>query len=466
MKSRCIPCQSAFALASVAMAAALASVNGAEFPSGWKNVQPVTIERAGLTRFSLPVEMIDAARPALEDLRIFDDAGREIPFDLERPVQRAAPTLAPRKTTTTVQPVATVITVETGLDRPLRAVTLQTPAREFLKAARVEGSDDGANWKVLADGVPVFTQRDGASQRRIDLAPQTWRHLRLTLDDQRSPPIPTTGLTLHADSAESAPAEPLGVEITERIEAERETLLTLRFSAANVTLAGLTVLTDEPVFSRAVALRERRLADGEAKEFTLTAGSLYRLVLPEQRAVSNLTFAVDVVAPARELILAIRNDDNPPLQISTVRAERRPVLVTLVAPAARKLHLLSGNSQCAAPRYDLAQLRGSLKTVQPAPVQSGALAANPAFRSPEPLAALALVGAPLDVAAWKFRKPVRRAGDGVQQLELDLEVLAHAAPSLADLRLMAAGKQIPYCSVENIGDCLGSANAGGCKPAP
>ncbi len=35
---------------------------------------------------SLPVETLDAARPALEDLRLYDDAGNEVPYLIERPV--------------------------------------------------------------------------------------------------------------------------------------------------------------------------------------------------------------------------------------------------------------------------------------------------------------------------------------------------------------------------------------------
>jgi len=34
----------------------------------------------------LPVETLDAARPALEDLRLYDDAGNEVPYLIERPV--------------------------------------------------------------------------------------------------------------------------------------------------------------------------------------------------------------------------------------------------------------------------------------------------------------------------------------------------------------------------------------------
>lgn len=53
-------------------------------------------------------------------------------------------------------------------------------------------------------------------------------------------------------------------------------------------------------------------------------------------------------------------------------------------------------------------------------------------------------GSPLDVSAWSYRKPVTVTRSGVQQLELDPEVLSHAQPDFADLRLLHDGNQVSY----------------------
>jgi len=50
----------------------------------------------------------------------------------------------------------------------------------------------------------------------------------------------------------------------------------------------------------------------------------------------------------------------------------------------------------------------------------------------------------LDVSTWRYRKALKLLHTGAQQLELDLEVLAHAQPGFADLRLMRADRQVPY----------------------
>ena len=106
-------------------------------------------------------------------------------------------------------------------------------------------------------------------------------------------------------------------------------------------------------------------------------------------------------------MLLIRNEDSPPLSISAVRVERRPVYLVFMARQAGTFHLLTGNKSCAAPRYDLAALGADLKNAAVTPVKISALADNPNYRAPEALAGLEVAGAALDVSAWKFRKPVK-----------------------------------------------------------
>ncbi|KAF0178674.1 MAG: hypothetical protein FD161_1718 [Limisphaerales bacterium] len=418
--------------------------HSAEFPAAWKNSQPLTLSQPGLVRFSVPLETLDAARPGLEDLRIHDAAAREIPFDLDRPVQRAVLTAAPRKFGSKIEGASTVVLLETGQAQPVVGVTLQTPARDFLKPVRVEGSSDGKLWATIVDGQPIFVLAGGATQLCVNFPAGLWPHLRVTLDDRRAAPIPITGATLHPETAESAPTEPLGLEITERAETDKETRLTLRLNGGNVTLAGLSLVTGDALFSRRVTLAQRTLSEGEVRETPLATAFLYRLALEGRPAVSNITFAVDVPVQSRELLLTIHNDDNPPLNLTTIEAKRRPVFAVLLNDRPGPLQLLSGNAQCAAPKYDLAALRRDLRTVPVVTAQAGALTANPKFTAPDPLAMLAAGTTPLDVNPWRFRKAVRLVGPGIQQLELDLETLARCAASFADLRVVAAGQQVPF----------------------
>ncbi|MES1167983.1 MAG: hypothetical protein ABUL61_02315, partial [Oleiharenicola lentus] len=143
------------------------------------------------------------------------------------------------------------------------------------------------------------------------------------------------------------------------------------------------------------------------------------------------------------------NGDSPPLAIDAVTAKQHPVSLVFLAPAAGSYQLLSGNAQAAAPRYDLAAFAGDLRTANAAVPTAGALEAMPGYQPRDsvaepPLPEVPLASAPLDTKEWTGRKPVRITRAGVQELELDPEVLARARPDGADLRVLRAGNQIPY----------------------
>ena len=145
--------------------------------------------------------------PALEDLRLYDQAGNEVPYLIERPAQVAKAAQAVKALQVSLNASTTVITLETGLAQPLDGVTLETPATDFIKAVRVESSEDGNHWQTLAQGQPIFRQPDGASHLQISLPPTSSKWLRLTVDDGRSPPVPFTGALVHPAMDKPAPGE-------------------------------------------------------------------------------------------------------------------------------------------------------------------------------------------------------------------------------------------------------------------
>jgi hypothetical protein len=187
-----------------------------------------------------------------------------------------------------------------------------------------------------------------------------------------------------------------------------------------------------------------QVTEDTIREQPLAHGVIYRVAVEGQPASSNLTVAVDAAVQSRELVLLIENQDSPPLPITGVRAERRPVYLVFLARSAGIYHLLTGNSRCAAPSYDLASLGANLKSVNAASLKLSPVADNANYYQPEVLAGIQDGGSALDVSAWKFRKPVKLTRAGAQRIELDLDMLAHAQPGFADLRLLRGGKQLPY----------------------
>ena len=419
----------------------LGGFSAAALPADWQHQQSFEVAAPGILKFSLPTDTLSAARPALEDLRLHDADGNELPFYIDRPKPTGKIVQPAKSLKVSMRSPFYDMILETGLEKPLDGVLLETPAASFIKSVDVFGSVDNQHWQPVVMGYPIFRESSGASQLRIAVPAAAWRWLRLTVDDKRTLPVPFTGAKVFAAVAELTPAESQPVTIVERVENPSETRLTLNLGAANLDVASVKIETADPLFTRAVTLAEPVLAEYGVCEQNLGAGCIYRVAVKGRDAAEYLSVPLETRVHSRELIIVIRNEDSPPLAITGVRVERRLVNLVFAPRAAGMYRLLTGNSRCAAPRYDLAALGGDLKRVPATTVKFSALADNPDFRAPEALAGVELAGTALDVADWKFRKPILVTNGGVQQVEFDLDLLAHAD---AGLRVLRGSNQVPY----------------------
>jgi hypothetical protein len=416
---------------------------GAMTPNEWRFSQTVDVPRTGLVRVNVPPETLNAARPDLADVRITDGTGREVPYLIDRPMPRRESALRSQELRTALEPTATRITLTTGTRSVLKGVIFETPPGvEFIKAVGVEGSHDGATWLQLATNKPIFRMAGGAANPSVSFPEGVWEFLRLTIDDSRTAAVPFTGVLLQVAETK-APAEPFPLTIKTRDQSFGVTRLSLDLGAMNLTVASLGIETTDRLFVRPVTIAVPELANDNISERALCSGSVYRVDF-DGKVESQVEIPIDRQIQGRELIVLIDNGDSPPLVINAVHGSRRVTHLLFFAREAGRYQLLSGNSQCAAPRYDLSELDNQLKSAQAIEGRPGPLTANADYKQPDNLAALPLTGAKIDIAAWKFRKPIQLSKPGAQQVELDSDVLARAAPDQRDLRIVADDEQLPF----------------------
>jgi hypothetical protein len=411
-------------------------------PNEWRNTQTLEVPTRGLVRVNVPADTLSAARPGLEDLRIVDSTGNQVPYLIERLLPGAESTIPPTEFRSTIENGATQLILKTGTSAPIIGVSLETPATRFMKAADVEGSNDGRTWTKLAGGDSLFQLSNGATKLRVSFPEGAWQLLRITVDELGSPPVPFTGAHLHK-ARSTAPAEAVAVTTKSRDESPGTTRLALDLGAANLTLGSLRLESDEPVFTRAVTLAVAEVGDDGIRERDIAEAVIYRVNVNGKNE-AHLEIPLESQIQTRELFVLIRNEDSPPLSIDTVRADRRLMRLTFFANQPGQYSLLSGNTQCAAPRYDLTALSGKLRNATATDVVPAALVPNPNYEPPEALAALTLTGAQIDVTKWKFRKLLPLTQDGVQQVELDPELLAHSQSDQRDIRVVRGEYQLPF----------------------
>ena len=430
--------------ASLLIAALLSAESlAAMTPSEWRFSQAVDLPAAGLVRVSVPAETLDAARPELADVRITDSAGREVPYLIDRPMPRRESALRSKELRTALEPATTRITLTTGTRSMLKGVTFETPPGiEFIKAVRVEGSHDGATWLQLATDKPIFRMAGGAANPGVSFSEGVWEFLRLTIDDSRTPAVPFTGVLLQVAET-GAPVEPLPIKIKARDESSGVTRLSVDLGAMNLTVASLGIETTDSVFVRPVTVSVPELANDDIREQMICTGLVYRMDL-NGKVESNVEVPIDIQIPGREVVVLIDNGDSPPLIINGLHGTRRVTNLVFFAREPGRYQLLSGNSQCLAPRYDLSELGDQLKSAGGVEVRPGRLIAIADYKQPDNLAALPLTGAKIDVGAWKFRKSIQLSKLGAQQIELDPDVLARSSQDQRDLRVVVEDRQLPF----------------------
>lgn len=424
-------------------------------PTEWAQRQPVPVATPGLVRLAVPAAVFDSAQPGLADLRVLDAQGRELAYFLDRqpleppPAAVEPPWRAGLRAEIVGATTQLVFDVRTARPRRAVALELQTAQPYFLKAAHVEVSPDGEHWESLGAAVPLFRQF-GAEQVRVALPRRAFEWVRVTLDDARSPPVPFTGARVVAEPFRPSPPPPvaLGARISRQEEFAGETVLTVALAARHAPLAALVLEVADPLFMRRVTVGVREGTNGVPGERQVAAGTLYRVALEGAAARAQLELPVAFTPTAAELLVHLHHGDSPPLQVTGVRVLQHPVNLYFFASAAGTYHLLTGNPAAPAPRYDLAAFAGELRLAEATRATPGDAEPMPNYAppagAPTILQDVPLAGAPLDARAWAARRPVFVGGPGVQELELDPAALADARADLADLRLLRAGRQLPF----------------------
>lgn len=413
-------------------------------PAGWRHSQSVTIAQFGVVRIDLPPSTLNAAQPDLGDIRFLDPTGHEVSFLIEHPAPTPETSAAPQSFQTAINTGATTTVTLRAILTPISGVILQSPARRFIKSVSVESSPDGLTWTEIATDRPIFRTPGAAENLRIDLPAGTYSWLRLTINDRRDEPIPITSALLSQPASQPAPSLPLPVKIASRDESPGVTQLSLDLGAANLPVALLQVQTSDHLFTRSVSLAEPQIQDRVLSEQSFGEAVIYRLNLAGTNT-ERLDIPVNHQVNTRQLLLYIHNGDSAPLDIDSITATRHELHALFYASAPGTYTLLSGNSQCTSPNYDLAGLGDKLETAESPIIEPGPLIGNPTYKTPETLGSLTLQGGSFDPAGWKYRKLLPIGGQGAQQVEFDQDVLSHSSDGdFDDIRIVQSGHQIPF----------------------
>jgi hypothetical protein len=478
-------------LAAAALLSPAAQDEGRTAPR-FRYERPVVSGGAGPNRLEPDVPLLAGAQPlayapgreagsagaflgGLADLRLFDAAGREVPYLLVAPAQRepewrhGSPLpLAATKTTSGFE-VDLGASGAPGSAAPIDRVRIGGLPAPFLKRFRLEGGGDRSRWTVLVAEGTLFDLPD-EHLRQLDVAIPAggFRYLRLTWNDATSGRLPLPGEVAARRVRPVDPGPPARVPIAfERRPSEPgKSRFRLRLPAARLPVVALEL--DVPGGPGAPLLRAATVTQGHLAGSPGTPGTLgiTTEITPVRlgeatlrRAVRDGLSAADLRIPLSaserpdgpDLELTVDDGDNPPLPLAGVTAELAPLpWIYFEAAGPAPLTARFGDPKSGTPpRYDLEALRDQMGDQV---ISAHAATARWGARrdleprqedSLQPLPGLS-AGAPLDRRPFRYRREIPAAPPGLTALLLDAAVLSRSA-ELADLRIAdGAGRQVPY----------------------
>ena len=379
------------------------------------------------------------AREGFPDLRVLDSQGAEIPFLLEKATASRHDTVrttCPSEVVSLKEREDHGIEIHLRLDKKARAAagfTVSTPLRDFERRIVVQGSVDGNDWEPLvADGLVFdYSRYMDVSSREIKLPKNRHRQFKIVIqdvtDEQQSS---LTKLTRRiSDGRETERTESTTVrrrpfrmdriefwseEGVKQYKGDRKSEYAIveleRTDKEKDKQTVITLTTQrEPLTSFTLETTSRNFSRGAVVEVPVERG-----VRTDWVEIGRATLSViDIGAFNREHLeigfserregqfrIVIDNQDNPPLEITNVKAEGNVYRMVFFAPETETCRVYYGSDVAKLPNYDTAAvLARSKKGYLAAEVQLGAEIANTAFAEPPGLAIRKLLGSPIFLGA-------------------------------------------------------------------
>jgi hypothetical protein len=364
------------------------SVSAQTSVSLWPYYIEVTPEKSspGLYDLIVPLPVLD--KSALNDIRLFDSANREIPYAIR--VREEVDEIKEIETSlfNHAQVGSTSeVSVDLG-ENPgeHNEVEIETSGTNFRRQVTLEGSDSGSDWRLLNNSGVLFSfesANNAVESKRVSYPKSRYRYLRVRvqrdqLTDDRAPEI--TGVKAMMAVREQGQLSSWSVPVPSlqllRNQGAHASAWTIDLGA-RAPCDRITLEVDDESFTRPFQVES---IDDPQNVRLIASGTLTR----HSGETKPLVIIFDQ-ENVRKVRLQITDHSNPTLNILSIQASApaRQLVYELKEPASQPLRLYFGNASVPAPHYDFENELRSRLTSAPGHSTIGNVSANPEYK-PEP----------------------------------------------------------------------------------
>ena len=342
----------------------LTAAFAADLPSAWRSwrySRPIQAPHRELLNYiTLDREVFSHSENQLADLRIIDDAGQQLPYEVRA---QLTPPREPRRVPATVREHSfvpgqfTQVVIDLGEHSGFHnGLRVETPEPDFIHWVEVAASDDAHLWRIVNARAPIsrFRRDNLEGNQRVRYSENNARYLRVRIE-QASHSFQVSDIEVFSSPVpkwegpeEGAPRFRSLAPDSSAEGSETEWTVDL---GGNVPVEKFKFETSQPEFYRAV----RILAGSDQKEWQFAGGGEIHRYLVGGKTEESL--AVPCYAPSgqRYWRVEVLNANDAPLSAVRVSA-LMPLRFVLFHPTAnRSYRLIYGNAGANRPQYDLAR---------------------------------------------------------------------------------------------------------------
>jgi hypothetical protein len=353
----------------------------------WRYSRPIDLPPPSAERFvDVPVvpSVYARARKGLEDLRLIDEEGREVPYVLRvRHGETRRTWVSARLFEVSFLPGGYT---QAFVDAPEGAglhnlIRIGTGGEDFFAYVELAVSDDAKTWRVLRERAPIYRFRsEGLDGNQV-----------ITYSDSRSPHLRLRVLekekAFALDAAEVAHEEKedpervrLPAALVPESGAERgQSWWCADAGAGSSPVSEVRFEVAQPEFHRPVRVS---VSDDRKTWRTAGCGQIYRIAGEKQtQGCLKVSFPE---SQGRFVRVAVYNRDDPPLAGLRLSLYGTPRHLVFRREPGRRYRLLYGNSRERAPDYEIARIARRSDLDAAARGALGSEEANAAWEDPNP----------------------------------------------------------------------------------
>jgi Protein of unknown function (DUF3999) len=337
-----------------------------DLPSAWRSwrySRSIDSQHADILNYiTIDREIFARSENRLSDLRIIDNLGQELPYELRsRIATPPQPVNVPAilRENSYVPGQFTQVIVDLG-DHPSfhNSLRVQTPESDFINWVVVAASDDAHLWRIVNPRAPIsrFRKENLEGSQTIRYSDNNARYLRLRImepvDQFRVMSVDVFSSPGVEKEAPRTSSVPLTAMLSpEAAGAASQTQWMVDLGSATIPVAELNFETSQSVFYRPV----RILTSRDAKEWQAVAGGeIYRFVVGGKTEESLRVRPYELWGPRYWRVEILNGNDDPlsSIQMSLAMSSR---FVLFHPKQDHTYRLLYGNVRATAPQYDLAR---------------------------------------------------------------------------------------------------------------